>query len=412
MRLDLGALVTLLLVVATAVAIITRRFHVPYTVGLVIAGLALGTLRLVDPPHLTHEFLFALALPGLIFEAAFNLRAHEVWQNRVTLALLALPGVVLATALTALLLPSTFAVMNAGVALVAGEVIVFAALMSATDPIAVLALFRKLGAPRRLTLLVEAESLLNDATAIALFVAALALVTSSTATGPAMATVVQRFVGSLAGGATVGTVVGMAAAFAIARLDDPMVEITLTMVAAYGSFAAAQRLGASGVLATVAAGLLCGSGVARRGISPRARVAVDAYWEYVAFALNSVVFLLIGFEVQSADLIEAWRPIAAAFLAVVLARAMTVGTVALAVRPTHERVPWRWASVLTWGGLRGALSMVLALELPESLPHRSLLIAMTYGVVVVSIIGQGLSVPPLLRRLGIIESAARREISP
>jgi Na+:H+ antiporter len=401
-----SGLFTLLFVVASAVAVIARRTRVPYTVGLVVAGLALGTIRLVDPPHLTHEFLFALALPGLLFEAAFNLHAHELWRNRTTLALLALPGVVVATALTAVLLPDALGSIGGGATLAAGEALVFAALISATDPIAVLALFRQLGAPRRLTLLVEAESLLNDATAIALFVAAVAVATG-TGAGSA-ATLVQGFVGSLVGGAIIGIAIGGAVTFAITKLDDPMVEITLTMVAGYGSFAEAQHMGASGVLATVAAGLLCGSSVARRGMSPATRVAVDAFWEYVAFALNSVVFLLIGFEVQSADLLEAWRPIVAAFLAVVLARAVAVGMVAVAVRPTKERLPWRWASVLTWGGLRGALSMVLALELPSSLPHRALLIAMTYGVVVVSILGQGLSVPPLLRYMRIIDSDPHR----
>ena len=377
----------LLFVVATAVAIIARRVHLPYTVGLVVAGLLIGSLHVVQAPRLTEQFLFVLVLPGLVFEAAFNLRAADLWQNRITLVLLTVPGIGLAIAVTTALLPPL-----AG-ALTASAAFVFAALISATDPIAVLALFRRLGIPHRLAVLIESESLLNDATAIGFFVAAVA--------GAGVLDSARHFVISLAGGACIGVAIGGLVALVIARIDDPMVEVTLTIIAAYGSFGVAQQTGFSGVLATVAAGLLTGHQAVRRGMAPSTRVAVDVFWEYLAFALNSIVFLLIGFEVQLGRLIEVWRPIVAAFVVVLLARAATVGLATLAVSRSRERIPWRWAPVMTWGGLRGALSMVLALSLPDTIPDRPLIIAMTFGVVTLSILGQGLSMPLLLRRLGL-----------
>jgi CPA1 family monovalent cation:H+ antiporter len=401
MQLDLSTLFTVLFVVATAVAILARRLRVPYTVALVLAGLVLGAQRVFTPPHLTQEFLFALVLPGLIFQAAFNLDRIVLWHNRLGLALLAVPGVVLAIVITAALTPIGLRLLGAGVVLTAAPALVFASLISATDPIAVLALFRQLGAPDELALLVEGESLLNDATAYAFFLAAVGIGTGS----GTMLGMADRFVFQLVGGAIIGGAIGLAVTAVISRIDDPMVEVTLTVIAAYGSFAVANQLGGSGILATTAAGITCGLGAARASMSEATRTAVDVFWEYVAFALNSIVFLMIGLEVRSAALLADWRAVLAAFLAVLIARAVTVGAVAGATWPTRRRLPPRWSVVLTWGGLRGALSMVLALSVPKSLPDRPLLITMTFGVVILSILGQGLSMPALLRALGLSHRA-------
>jgi len=307
------------------------------------------------------------------------------------------PGVALAIIITAVLTPIGLTLFGTGIALAAAPALVFAALISATDPIAVLALFRKLGAPGELALLVEGESLLNDATAYAFFLAALTIGNGTilTATG--------QFVVQLAGGAIVGAAIGLIATFVITRLENALVEVTLTVVAAYASFAIARQIGCSGILATMIAGVICGYGADRSSMSPRTRHAVDRFWEYTAFALNSVVFLMIGLEVRSADVLSAWRPVLAAFIAVLAARALTVGAVAGATWPTRRRLPWRWSAVLTWGGLRGALSMVLALSLPRSMPDRPLLITMTFGVVILSILGQGFSMPALLRALRLTQ---------
>ena len=195
----------------------------------------------------------------------------------------------------------------------------------------------------------------------------------------------------------------------IRRLDDPMVEITLTTIAAYGSFVLAESLHVSGVIATVVAGMICGNG-AGRAMSATTRAAIETFWEYIAFALNSVVFLLIGFEVSLAALAASWREIAIAYAAVVVARALVVfgGSFAWRAvrRGANAGVPSSWSTVLVWGGLRGALSMVLALALGADLPHRDLVVTMTTGVVLLTLLVQGLTMAPLIRRLGLCATAA------
>jgi CPA1 family monovalent cation:H+ antiporter len=400
-RLDMGTTFVLLFAVASVVAIAARRIRVPYPVALLLTGVALSAINGVDAPQLTQEVLFALVLPGLIFEAAYSLRARDLYRNWRTLFLLSIPGVAVAIAVTAALTPVLLDLLGTPSMLAAGELLAFAALISATDPVAVLALFRKARAPARLTLLIEAESLLNDATAIVFFLGALSLAGGGLSGGSAWFSVSIQFVRTLLGGTAIGLVIGGVVAWIIARVDDPMVEVTLTVVAAYGSFAVAQRLGLSGVIATTAAGVLCGHDVARRGMSAGARIAVGTFWEYAAFALTSTVFLLMGLDVHLSALAGAWQAVIGAFIAVMVARAIVIGAATLAIGRSDERIPWQWGAVLTWGGLRGALSIVLALALPASLPHRQLLITMTFGVVVLSLIGPGLSMPAILRRFGV-----------
>jgi CPA1 family monovalent cation:H+ antiporter len=202
-------------------------------------------------------------------------------------------------------------------------------------------------------------------------------------------------------GLAIGAGIGFGISKIIGRIDDALIEITLTTIAAYGSFVVAEQLHCSGIIATVAAGVVCGSFGAPRGMSTKTRFALESFWEYVAFALNSIVFLLIGMDVSLHSLVLDWRPIVAAFLVVTAARAVVVFLAAAAARRTSERLPWSWAVMLTWGGLRGALSMVLALALPANFPGREWIETTTFGVVILSIVLNGLTAAPLLRRLGL-----------
>jgi CPA1 family monovalent cation:H+ antiporter len=189
-----------------------------------------------------------------------------------------------------------------------------------------------------------------------------------------------------------------------------MIEISLTTVAAYGSFVLAEQFHDSGVIATVVAGMLCGNFAARTGMSPSTRVAVETFWEYLSFALNSIVFLLIGFEVNLEALRSSWQMIVVAYLAVTLARMAVVYGVSSLLHNRPGRLPRSWGLVLGWGGLRGGVSMVLALGLPATLPYRELLVSTTFGVVLLTILVQGLTVPLLVRRLGLVQTpAGRRE---
>lgn len=402
----LATTVVLLFAIAMGVALLTRPLRVPYTVALVVTGLLLGATHALPSPHLTKDLLYVAFLPGLLFEAAFHLDAKELWRSKGTVLSLAAPGVVLAIALTTAALLGAHA-LGVAAPLAWPAALVFSALISATDPIAVVALFKTLGAPARLGVIVEAESLLNDGTSVVLYTIALG-VASGVHTGVGGASV--EFARVVGVGVLVGCAVGVGVSRLIALIDDPLIEITLTTIAAYGSFIAAEQAHASGVLATVAAGLLCGSYGAPRGMCAGTRLAVESFWSYVAFALNSIVFLLIGFQVQAGHLLESSSAIALAYAVVMLARAGIVGLVTSLTRGTREATPWSWSLVITWGGLRGALSMVLALALPEDFPQRAMVIRLTFGVVILSILVNGLTVGPLLRRLGL--AALPRVTSP
>jgi monovalent cation:H+ antiporter, CPA1 family len=270
--------------IATAAAVAVRPLRIPYTVALVIVGLVLGSLKWVDPPHLTRELLFSVFLPGLLFEAAFHIDSRAFRKMWVAVAALAIPGVIVAIGITALLVVSGLR----GLAIVPdflwGTALVFAALISATDPVAVTALFRQLSAPEDLLVLVEGESLLNDGTSIVFLSLILAYVGGAQTTPAGLA---LEFIKVAGGGALAGLVVGGIVTQIIRRIDDPMIEITLTTIAAYGSFAFADSIHVSGVIATVAAGMFCGNYGRKVAMSRESHQAVESFWEYVAFALNS-----------------------------------------------------------------------------------------------------------------------------
>ena len=395
---DLETRFILLFLVATAVAIAVRRLYVPYTVALVVAGLLVGAWHLFPAPHLTRELLYSAFLPGLLFEAAFHLQFDEFWRNRLTIGALAVPGVVASTALIAVLLAPAVHSAGALTGFSWHQALVFGALISATDPIAVVSLFRTMGAPHRLTTLLDSESLLNDGTSIVFFTLALSLVSGAAGRPGAIAAEFLSIVGI---GGLIGAVFGALASVVMRRINDPMLEITLTTVAAYGSFVCADTLGYSGVIATVTAGMLCGNIGCKGAVSAATRITANTFWEYVAFALNSVVFLLIGFSIRLPVLLRYWLPILLAFLVVTASRALVVSTSCALLRRTRERFPWSWTVVLTWGGLRGALPMVLALSLPETFPYRELIVSMTFGVAVLSILIQGATTSAVLRHLGL-----------
>ena len=384
--------------ISTAVAIVVRRSRVPYTVALVLVGLLLGAFRVVEPPHLTKELLFTVFLPGLLFEAAFNLNARDFWKNRLAITSLAIPGVVVAIALTGLLVTPVLHAVGLEQTFTIQYGFVFGALVAATDPIAVVGLFRTLNAPGRLATLIDGESLLNDGTAIVLLTLLLSYVAGSLTSFGGL---VVQFVTIVGGGALVGALVGFVASRITSHVDDAMIEITITTIAAYSAFVIGEQLHFSGVIATVAAGMVCGNYGREIGMSASTRIAVDTFWEYVAFALNSIIFLLIGFEVRLSALASAWQQILIAYLAVIAARAGVMVLVTALLRQTSERIPMAWSAVLTWGGMRGALSMVLALGLGVAFPHWQVLVTMTYGVVILSLLLQGLTMPWLLHRIGL-----------
>lgn len=394
----LSGTIVLLLVVAAIVALVARKFAIPYSIALVVAGLLLGLSGALHPPALTKELLFAVFLPGLIFEAAVELDADEFWRNRVTIFSLALPGVILATPIVAAGL--VFSLAATDVAISWGPAFVFATLIAATDPIAVVALVRSLGAPARLGVLIEGESLLNDGTAAVAFTTIVAFVLGA---HPSIGRAAIGFIYAITAAIALGVAMGLATRRLVAWIDDTRVIITITAVTAYGSFIVAESIHASGVIAVVTAGLLVGDEPSRRAITPAAAHALRSFWDYVAFALNSIVFLLIGFQAGVGSLLRSWVPIVIGFVVVTVARIIATYAV-VAVMPRAERLPKTWTAILAWSGLRGSLAMVLALSLPPEMPQRDLVIEMTVGVVVLSILVQGLTAAPLLRHFRVRET--------
>lgn len=383
-------LVIELLLVVSLVAIAVRRLRIPYTVALVVVGLL---LTIQEPLDLTlaPEVILALLVPPLVFEAAFHINLRDLERNLPGILLLAVPGVLITTlivgGLVNWLTPLTFSMA-----------IVFGALISATDPVAVVALFRALGAPRRLAVLLEAESLLNDGTAIVVYsLAVTAALTGAFHLGAGIA----EFLRVATGGLAVGLLLGWLVAQVISRIDDYLIETTLTTVLAFGSYLVAERLDFSGVLAVVAAGLINGN-LGPQGMSPTTRIVLFNFWEYVAFLANSMVFLLIGLQVNIPTLVANWQPVLGAIAAVLVARAVVTYGLGWLGNQLSEPMPRRWLHVLNWGGLRGAIALALALSLPAALgPEREMVRVMAFGVVLFTLVVQGMTMKPLLRWLSI-----------
>ncbi len=405
--------IILLLVAAATVAMLAGKLRLPYTVALVLAGLGLGLFHLPLELHLSKELVFAIFLPALLYEAAFHLDIGRFRRNAGPILVLAVVGVVASTLITGGLVylglsKGGFDLRPCGMMLA----LLFGALISATDPISVLAIFKKLGLPRRLNLIVEGESLFNDGTAVVVFSLILAALTGYDAHGsfvgqPGAAWVASSFLREVLGGLAVGLVTGLALSYLTSRVEDHLLEIMLTTILAYGTYLLAEHLHVSGVIGVVAAGMMSGNYGSRIGMSPTTRVAVVTFWEYAAFLVNSLIFLLIGMEVKIGQLIAYRWHILLAWLAVLLARALVVNALLPLINRWFKPLPWSWSPILIWGGMRGGLSMALVLSLPRDLVGREMIMAMTFGVVIISILGQGLSMRPLLRLLGMLEKERR-----
>ncbi|MBZ5521732.1 MAG: Na+/H+ antiporter [Acidobacteriia bacterium] len=391
-----------LLIAASAIALLARRLRIPYTAALVVGGLILGLLRLPllsplvpgqRPNWLTPEVILILFLPALIFEGSIKIDLRDLLRDWVPLLLLANAGVLAATLVTGYL-------VHWVVGLPLMIALIFGAIVSATDPISVLALFKDLKMDKRLSVIIEGESLLNDGTAVVLFQIMLA---AFVVVNPGIARGAGQFLLAVVGGAALGFFLGYICSKVTERIDDPEVEITLTTIVAYGSYLLAQHLHLSGVIATLSAGLMVGNFGAKHGMSAQTRAAVESFWEYVAFVMNSLVFLLIGLEVHLMAIAHFWVPVMLAIVAVLIGRVVSVYPLVQLSNFFAERIPIRWQHVIVWGGLRGSLALALVLSLDSNFPYRAQIRDLTFGVVVFSILVQGLTIKPLLRFLGLAD---------
>ena len=387
------------LAVAMMVAIAARQIRLPYTVGLVIVGAVVALSGAGLAPHLTHDLIFDLILPPLLFEAALTLSWRELMRD--SLPLLALVG--LGTVVSA-------AVVAMSMAMLLGwplsSSMVFGALIAATDPVAIIAMFKDNKIKGRMRLLVESESLLNDGAAAVLFVMALAIAQNG-GVDQSAAGIAASLVKAVFGGVAVGALFGGGAILVSLRTSELVIEAALTTIAAFGSFLVAEYFHVSGVLATVTAGLIMGNLglLSERGgyIRLKGREFVLSFWDFAAFLANSVVFLLIGADVASTPFgAVGAAPLAVAIATVLGARAITVYPLSSLFLGSRWKISWGEQHVLWWGGLRGALALALALSLPDDLPQRDEIVAVTFAVVAFSIVVQGLTMPLLLGALGFL----------
>jgi CPA1 family monovalent cation:H+ antiporter len=376
-----------LLLVACLIAMLSRRLGLPYIVGLVIAGFLVALLPNVPELPLSRELIFNVFLPPLVFEAALQLNWQRFRKELPLTLTLAFFGVGIAAAEVASGMHWLVGWSWIGAGL-------FGVLIAATDPVSVIASFREMGCQPRVSMVVESESLLNDGVAAVGFAVLLAV---AGGTSPAIISVAPQFLWTMGGGLVIGLAVSGAILLIVGRTDDPLVEITLTTIAAYGSFLLAERFHASGIMSALTAGLVIGS-MGTRFLSREGADRVHRAWEYFAFLANSFVFILIGMNTahQPRELISA-----SALIAVVLVlagRALSIYPLSALFARTRWRLPASFQHTLFWGGLRGALALALALAVPASVPERNAIIVTAFVVVAFSILVQGLTMPWVIQR--------------
>jgi CPA1 family monovalent cation:H+ antiporter len=396
--------IVILLSVAALVAIIIRRIHLPYTVALVLVGLLLSFFPNPLQIDVSSDLILSILVPPLLFEATLQIKWERLRKDIVPILLLAVFGTLISTIIVGAIVSQVLAVPLLAAA-------AFGALISATDPVAVVAFFRSLGVSKRLSILVEGESLFNDGVAIVLFSLAIGFAEAGIDVtgnmGPLLFDSVLEFFRVSLGGLGVGLALGYGVSYLILRnVDDHLVETSTTVALALGAYVLAESMHVSGILSVVAAGLMVGN-IGLQTTSPTTQLSIEHFWEFSAFVANSLVFLFIGLEVEIGQLIPFMGPILVAVIAILFSRAIVVygiiGSYSRFAGP-QQKISMSYRHVMFWGGLRGAISLALALTLTGEVfgeVFATELRVMTFGVVLFTLLVQGTTIEPLIRRLGL-----------
>ena len=398
------------------VALLSRRLRVPYTLLLVIVGFVVGILPFIPNEYIDPNLILYVFIPALLFEGAWNAEIDRLEAGWLPIVLLVIPGMVLSLLVVAV-------VLHFGIGLSWLLALLVGAIIAPTDPMAVIALFQQLGVPDRLKTLVEGESIFNDGTGGAAYELILAVLLPTLGLAEAsgnpsfLNTPILGIAGEVLwlifGGLLLGIGVGWLVSHLLRRIDDRLIVITVTVAVAYGMYLLGTALHTSGLLAVVGAGLVMGSYGRKNAMSPRTIEAADDVWEFINYLANSLLFLLLGFELALTNIVQSFPGIFFGLLGAIIGRVLMIYVFmplqdvlarwwALQTPEWHSRlprprpVPSAWRPVMVLSGLRGALSLALVLSLPTALEQRNLLTDIVYGVILVTLLGQGLTLRVLL----------------
>jgi monovalent cation:H+ antiporter, CPA1 family len=381
-----------LIMVTSAVAIAVKWVKLPYAIALVLVGLLIGVFHLLPSITMTPELILVIFLPAILFEASWNLDLRSLKESFKPVFAFATVGVLISTAAIGL-------VLHYWTGMEPLTALLFGAMVSATDPISVLSLFKRMGIETRLTTILEGESLLNDGTALVLFRLLLTAILAGSAVS--WVNMGSEFLVVTLGGTIIGAAIGFGCSVLTRYFDDHLLEITLTVLLAYGSYLLAEQFHVSAVIAVLVAGMLMGTFGSKTGMSSSTRLAVNAFWEYAAFLAESLVFLLIGMQIKLPLLLQYAPMVGVAIVAILVGRFLLIYGIAPLVSSKKKPIPLSWRHLLFWGGLRGSLCMAMALSLPTNFPGREQLIVMAFGVALFTLFVQGLSIEPLVYFLKI-----------
>lgn len=408
----------ILLSIAALVAILVRRIRIPYTVALVIVGLILSFFPNLIEFEISTDLILALLVPPLLFEATLHIPWKKLRADLLPIIMLAIIGTLVGTFLVGGIVQQVLNIpWTAAIA--------FGALISATDPVAVIAFFRSLGVSKRLTVLVEGESLFNDGVAIVIFNLAVAAGAATSNGGVSTLTLggaLSEFLLVALGGLAVGLLLGYIVSYIILKnVDDHLIETATTVALAFGSYLFAEEFGSligqpglhfSGILAVVAAGLMVGN-IGMQNTSPTTKITLDNFWEFLTFVVNSLVFLVIGLRIAFQELLPNIVPIIVAVMAILVSRLIIVygiGILHARLRP-RSIIPIPFRHIMYWGGLRGAISLALALTFTGETFGESVandIQVMTFGVVLFTLLVQGLTIEKLIKNLGLVKSSSKQ----
>ncbi|MBU0758635.1 MAG: Na+/H+ antiporter [Nanoarchaeota archaeon] len=383
----------ILLTISVIIAIVVKKYiKLPYTIALVLFGIVIGFFKLTHI-ELTKEMIFFFFLPPLLFEGAIHFDLNHLKENFKLIGSLAFFGIIISTFVTGFLMH-----WLTGIELV--YALLFGAIISPTDPISVLALFKKFGVNKQLSTIVEGESIFNDGTGIVLFTIILGLIETGHFSALEAA---KEFIVVSAGGLVVGIILGYFAFQFCKSIEDNTIEVLITLVLAYASFIVAEHtFHVSGVMAVVAAGMLMGNTGRRLAMGPSVRIAIFSFWEIMAFIINSLIFILIGLRIPVTQVAAYGYQIIIAILVILAARALSVYGISWLLKAFRYPLDARWIHVMNWGGIRGSIPIALILGLP-AIAYREQLSVIVYGCVLFSLVVQGMTMQPLITKLKIVK---------